>query len=302
MQEKKKLKVTVCLMTYNQEKYIRQCLQSIVDQKAEFDYEVIVSDDCSTDDTKKIILEFAERYPLLVRPIFQKENIGAFANFIFLHDQASGTYVAHMDGDDYWLPGKLSYQVKILDQNPNIVQCWTCANLVDDDGNYKKIFPSRWARYFYPVKIDTRDIVLSYALVGHHSTQMYRRKVRRRELLAEKSLDYWVAFINSLSGDSFYSKKILSAYRMGKIESITRNSHKKRVTVDLLAEHLYRIAEFYPEYAVEAKANMLARRVASFVRGHDLTVIDSYISRLNKVPTNYWLKVKSLCYFILQKI
>ena len=72
----KKTKVSVCVVTYNQEKYIRKCLQSIIDQKADFDFEIIIADDCSTDNTPTIIQEFYAKYPEIVKPIFREKNIG----------------------------------------------------------------------------------------------------------------------------------------------------------------------------------------------------------------------------------
>lgn len=303
LQPEKTPKVTVCVITYNQEKYIRQCLQSIVDQETDFDFEVIVGDDCSTDGTRDIVREFAERYPGIVKPIYQEKNIGGGVhNFLTVHRTAVGEYVAHVDGDDYWYPTKLSFQAAFLDNNPGIVQSWTCADLVDDNGHIKGVFPSRLARIFYPRILNTNDIALSYALVGQHSTQMYRREARKIELLIENPLDYWVAFINSLGGASFYSKRILSAYRIGKNDSITRTKKIKKITVDLLAEHLRQITELYPEYAEPAKANLVARRIASYIRGHDMSVIESNIDKLKKIPTNYLMVVRSLIFFLLQKM
>jgi len=109
-------KVSVCVITYNQEKYIRQCLQSIVDQETDFDFEVIVGEDCSTDGTRAIVQEFSEKFPNIVKPIYQKKNIdGGGYNFLTVHRAARGEYVAHIDGDDFALPGKLQAQANILE-------------------------------------------------------------------------------------------------------------------------------------------------------------------------------------------
>ena len=300
--EHKKFKVSICVVTFNQNRYIKQCLQSIVDQEVDFPYELIVSDDKSTDGTAEIILDFANRYPEIIKPIFHEKNIGAFENFLFVHNRAIGEYVAHMDGDDYWLPGKLKYQVQLLDDNLAISQCWTCAELVDDNGNYRGVFPSKLARLLNPKIISPKDIALSYALVGHHSTQLYRRSARQQELLENKCLDYWIAFVNSLSGNCFYSKEILSVYRISASESITRNSNTKKATVDVLAQHLFCISEKYPCYAEEAKANILVRRAISSIRGHDLKIIDDCIFKMQSIPAKKVLIIKSFYYFIVQKL
>ncbi|MDZ3990440.1 hypothetical protein PspTeo4_01112 [Pseudomonas sp. Teo4] len=67
------LKVSVCIVTYNQERYIAQCLQSIVDQEVSFDFEVLVSDDASSDRTPEIISEFSRQYPDLIKPFLHKK-------------------------------------------------------------------------------------------------------------------------------------------------------------------------------------------------------------------------------------
>jgi glycosyltransferase involved in cell wall biosynthesis len=293
-------KVSVCVVTYNQEKYIRQCLQSIVDQKTDFDFEVLVSDDCSADATQEIVTEFATRYPSMVKPIFHQKNIGASKNFISTHDAARGEYVCHMDGDDYWLPGKLSHQAEILDRNNAVVQCWTCANVVDIEGKKLKIFPSALARALYPSYLKTEDLVLSYALVGQHSTQMYRRLARNCNLIKGDVLDFYVAFIISLEGVSFYSKSILSAYRVGNI-SVTTNDNRNRVTVDLLAKHLFSIANEYPKYRKFAVANIFVRSIISRLAGHNVSIINELRKRLDS-RVNIYISIRSFFYFMLQKI
>lgn len=123
-----KPKVSVCVVTFNQEKYIRQCLQSIVDQEVSFSFEVIVGDDGSTDGTRSILREFAERYPSIVKPIYNEKNIGPYRNYVSTHSVAKGDYVAHCDGDDFWYPGKLKYQAEYLDNNLHVAATFSNAN------------------------------------------------------------------------------------------------------------------------------------------------------------------------------
>ena len=78
---KSKPKVSVAVITYNQENYIGECLQSILEQVVDFDFEIIVGDDCSTDETPSIIESFTEKYPHLIRLLCQGENTGGTKNF-----------------------------------------------------------------------------------------------------------------------------------------------------------------------------------------------------------------------------
>lgn len=111
------MKLSVIVMSYNFEHYIYDCLKSIVEQGVDFEYEVLVGDDCSKDSSAAIIMEFADKYPGLIRPIIHKTNIGAINNYFYLLNSAQGEYIAYIDGDDYMLPSKLQNQVDYLDSN-----------------------------------------------------------------------------------------------------------------------------------------------------------------------------------------
>jgi glycosyltransferase involved in cell wall biosynthesis len=295
-------KVSVCVMTYNQAKYIGDCLQSIVDQVTDFDFEVIVADDASSDGTREIILEFAAKYPEKLKPVLHEKNVGVGKNYRSAHDRATGEYVAHCDGDDLWLPGKLSYQVDLLDKNPDASQCWGCAHLIDDDGKRIGLFPSRLARWLNPTVITARHIALSYALVGQHSTQIYRRKFKFDFDVNKPVLDYWIAFNMALKGPAIYSKELVSCYRVTKSPSMTRSSGRSRATVDFLAMHLLDVIKCESKFASKAKANILIRYWISKIIGHDLSLINLVLDDVKNIKPGVLNVVKSLFYFLLQKV
>lgn len=122
-------KVTIRCVTYNHAPYIRECLEGFVMQKTNFPFEVIVHDDASTDGTSDIIREYAERYPELIKPIFQKENQYSKWNGEIdrvLNAATRGKYIAICEGDDYWTdPMKLQRQVDFLEANPDYGMCYT---------------------------------------------------------------------------------------------------------------------------------------------------------------------------------
>ena len=122
MQEKI-LKVSVCVVTFNQKDYIRECLDSLISQVTNFKFEIIVGDDGSTDGTAEIVADYARKYPDLVIPILHEKNIGAVANIISVYKKAQGKYIAHVDGDDFALPNKLQKQADILDDYSSCSIC-----------------------------------------------------------------------------------------------------------------------------------------------------------------------------------
>ena len=294
--------VSVCVITYNHESHIGQCLQSILDQKTDFKFEVIVGDDASTDSTRDILEDFAAKYPDIIRPIYRTENVGTNANYLEVHTAARGKYVAHCDGDDFWLPGKLSYQYQVMERNPTLSQCWTCANLCDNSGQRIGTFPSWLARSIYPKIVTARMVASSYALVGQHSTQMYRRDFYTPDIRAgEVTLDFWLAFLLATKGPAYYSKKKLSSYRMTESPSITRSKTRTRATVDILSRHLSDIIRNYSEYAGAAKANLVVRRFFSRIRNHDTTAIDKSIEENGDIRADWKYVLSSFLFFTAQK-
>ena len=115
--------VSICVFTYNHEKYISQTLDGIIMQRTSFLYEIIIHDDASTDNTKSIIEKYRSDFPDIIKPIFQKENKYLISKFNFQYEyvypKAKGKYIAICDGDDYWIdPTKLQKQVEFLDLHP----------------------------------------------------------------------------------------------------------------------------------------------------------------------------------------
>lgn len=135
MSNKTEIKVSVCVVTYNQSKYIAKCLQSLIDQNTNFDYEIIVGDDCSKDSTRDVISKYYELYPGLIVPVFHEENIGPLENTLSVYKKARGRYICHMDGDDYALPGKLQKQFDALERNTDCVICTHDMKLVNAAGD-----------------------------------------------------------------------------------------------------------------------------------------------------------------------
>ena len=106
------------MITYNHERFIAQAIESVLEQKTTFDFEIVIGEDCSTDGTGKIVMSYAQKYPDKVRAIVREKNIGATHNFINTLNQCRGQYVALLEGDDYWIdPMKLELQIRVMEGN-----------------------------------------------------------------------------------------------------------------------------------------------------------------------------------------
>jgi glycosyltransferase involved in cell wall biosynthesis len=199
-------KVSVCVVTYNQEAYIGECLQSIVDQETDFEFEVVVGDDASTDGTRRVVEEFVAAYPGRVRPIYNAKNIDAFRNHRSVHLAARGQYVAHVDGDDYILPGKLQRQADVLDANPQVA---FAAHAVRVIGKRRII----GAEKGLPEYGSIRDL-LRLGTYFAHSSVMYRRSLDALAATAEKCVDFYMHVERASKGDIYLDRRVLGAYRI----------------------------------------------------------------------------------------
>lgn len=117
------LLLSVMVETYNQEEYIAQTIESILNQKYSFPYEIIIGDDCSTDGTGKILDEYAKKYSQII-VIHNEKNLGAMGNFYNILSKTKGKYIMDCAGDDYWLPGKVKTQISYMEKHPNVGLCY----------------------------------------------------------------------------------------------------------------------------------------------------------------------------------
>jgi glycosyltransferase involved in cell wall biosynthesis len=121
--------VSVCLITYNHELYIRKAIESVLMQKVNFSWEIIIADDCSIDATQSIINEYYSKYPLLIKPILRDKNVGAGLNFLELIHSAKAKYIAYLEGDDYWTDvNKLQKQFDFMESNSDFSMCYHKVN------------------------------------------------------------------------------------------------------------------------------------------------------------------------------
>ena len=125
--------VSVVCVTYNHEAFIEQALESFLTQKTSFSFEVLVTDDCSTDRTREILKRYARLYPYTIRLFLPEENLGAERNLIAMCKAARGRYVALCDGDDYWTRSdKLQLQVDYMEAHPQMRACFHDTEIVLD--------------------------------------------------------------------------------------------------------------------------------------------------------------------------
>jgi len=125
--------ISIVVVTYNHEKFIREAIDSFLAQETNFDFEIVIGDDASTDDTQKILKEYDLKYPNKFTVFYREKNIGMMPNFISVLKACKGKYLAFCDGDDYWVEtSKLQQQVDFLEQNSSYGICFHNVMMFDE--------------------------------------------------------------------------------------------------------------------------------------------------------------------------
>jgi glycosyltransferase involved in cell wall biosynthesis len=136
------VKASVLVMTYNHARLIRQAVDSVLMQRTGFDYEVVISEDCSTDGTREIVMDYHRRLPDRVRLLLSERNLNSLVVVSRGIRACRGAFIALLDGDDYWTdPQKLQLQVEFLESHPDCSACFHNATSVYDDSSQA---PQNW--------------------------------------------------------------------------------------------------------------------------------------------------------------
>ena len=209
MNTEKDIQVSVCVVTYNQESYIAECLESLVTQQTNFKFEIIVGEDCSTDTTRSIVQSYVEKYPGLVVPMFYEKNVGAVENIKQVYKAAKGKYIAHIDGDDMALPGKLQKQFDILEKNQDCSICVHNMDAVDGNSNSMK----REFTIFDEKKYSLIDMYLINPFFIHSSKMFVNKIDEYIDDINENALDIEVHIEQAKQGDIYFLQEHLGCYR-----------------------------------------------------------------------------------------
>jgi len=127
--------ISVAIITYNQEKYIRQTIDSVLMQEVEAIVEIVIGEDCSTDSTRAILEEYAAWHPQKFKLLLREKNMGPVANWIDVMFNCQGKYIAILEGDDYWTdPLKLQKQFRLFEQDISVSGIYHAAKIINENG------------------------------------------------------------------------------------------------------------------------------------------------------------------------
>jgi glycosyltransferase involved in cell wall biosynthesis len=237
------IQVSVICTAYNHEKFIADAIESIIMQKTDFAFELIIHDDASTDNTATIIKSYEEKYPSIIRAIYRTENMYSkgFPLEEWLINNSEGQYIALCEGDDYWLDeNKLQKQYEYLQQHPHVSLCVHSAKEVDALTKKLKSYcrPSKQSRFF-----TVEEIIYGGGGLFATNSMFFRKQLASKEYsFMEKApvTDYAYAIMLALQGDVYYLDECLSVYRVNVPNSWTTTHFAKGETYRI---HFQQIGE-----------------------------------------------------------
>ena len=205
--------LSVCMVTYNQERYIRQTIESVLMQETEFSLELVIGEDCSTDGTRAIVRELAERHPDRIRPLFRERNLGGKQNFMQTYAACRGQYMAILEGDDYWTcPQKLQRQVEALQAYPDWAICFHPAEIQYEDWRKPT---GRWPEKWEKPESTIIDLFDQCYIPTNAAVFRHRLFERLPEWFAELYIGDWpLHILNAAHGNIGFLPEVMSVYRV----------------------------------------------------------------------------------------
>jgi glycosyltransferase involved in cell wall biosynthesis len=247
--------VSVCMITYNHEKFISQAIEGVLAQKTKFPFELVIGEDCSTDTTSGICRKYATDYPDIISLSAESVNLGAFRNGTKSLDACTGKYIALCEGDDYWTdPYKLQKQIDLLESHPESSFCFTKVDMLCEQSsishsyqtmdNYPSSFSlSEYLDSYYPIpmltKVFRRSILREYGSKDWEWTKQVRY------------LDNVMHMCDLMNGRALFLNEVTGVYRVHD-QSVTRLAPQddRWHIEEILLTH-YHFINFCPEEFVD---------------------------------------------------
>jgi glycosyltransferase involved in cell wall biosynthesis len=209
--------ISVLMITYNHEKFIAQAIKSVLIQQVNFKYEIVIGEDCSTDRTKDIVVDYQEKYSDRIKLLLQEKNAGMHKNFIDAYYSCRGKYIALLEGDDYWTdPHKLQKQVEFLEANPEYVICFHRVKVLENNRFVEDdITEQRYNNIItFPVNLNN---LLTLGNFIHTPSVVFRNIIKEYpwEYLLSPVGDYFLYIILAKNGYIKRLEDVMAVYRKG---------------------------------------------------------------------------------------
>ena len=300
-----KVFVSVICTTYNQESYIRDAIESFLAQKTEYRFEIIIHDDASTDGTASIVREYKDKYPNVIRAIFQTVNQYSQGKKItpLAYKETKGDYLAICEGDDYWCNEyKLQKQFTELKKNKHINLSFHCAYQIDQTNNEKIILGKYRSQNGI---VSVADIILKAKGGIPTASTMIKREAYESVLDTRNKMspttvgDIYLHIIGSMPSGALYIDSPMSVYRANALNSWSvrtyRNESKVSHHLDSVVRSFIELKQFYEEYSA-AFNQAIEQRIQNFLLSpYELTLKETCLEKYkNLLPISKFFLYRAI--------
>ncbi len=221
--------VSVVMITYNHEPYIRDAIEGVVSQRTDFSFELIIGEDCSTDRTRNIVLEYQKRYPAIIRILTSEKNVGMFDNGRRTRYACRGAYIAYCEGDDYWTDDhKLQEQIEAMRRHPECEVSFHPAKKVkaetgDPMGIMGQIYDHE--TILSASEVIDRGIAFMPTCSLCVKAQFFSRK-ENIDFFRKHAGSFFTKFLPAVNGGALYINSVMAARRASSIGSWTQRARE----------------------------------------------------------------------------
>lgn len=258
------MKATVVVTCYNHAPYLAACLESILAQEINFPCDIVVADDCSTDNSADILHGYQRRYPDRIQLILREKNLGHQRHYLETHRAVSGDIIFEFDGDDVMLPGKLQQQYDVFLQDPDVNLVFHRSEYFSDDGSYSAYTGMPVSQSQSALIFDYQDLAL-WGTIAVHGSYAYRRTSRT---LWDPGCEFmeWLFAMDSLmpKGKGVYLNAVLMRYRCnpGGHGSYLSSRAGRSKAYGIVLSNVLAAFEKYPALRTRLYANCLITSLA----------------------------------------
>lgn len=232
--------LSIAVLTYKHEQFIAETLEGILAQQVNFDFEVVVADDCSPDGTREIIEQYRQQYPDKIRTVYPPHNIGMWENVWNLFNALEGEYFAFVEGDDKWTnEHKLQMQMDFLEANPDYVCCFHSAKVIRETGTNNQLLFTRYPDKPVPQTTGLQDLLKEGNYVpssGMMLRNVYKGHFPREIADTNVHCDTMMHFLHAGFGKYYYIDEDMSVYRLH-AGGVT----EKRTSLNRLLTNIYMV-------------------------------------------------------------
>ena len=269
--------VSVCMITYNHEKYISQSIDGVLMQKTDFPIELVIGEDCSTDNTRNLCMEYKEKYPDKIKLLLPEKNLGMIQNFNATIQSCAGKYIALCEGDDYWIdPYKLQKQVDFLEANPDFSFVYTDVDIYYEDIKYKQTAIIRNGITF----LDNDNPIKSRGYLAN-LTWLFRKTVLQLFSIENNCVDAALFMFYEIAQQTkiHYIPEVTGIYRKHLSSASCHIDENKQLQFELKAFEIQ--LNYVKKYKIEERISFpVLFQAATYLLEKALGLNDKYVSEL----------------------